>query len=106
MLIQKVVIAQTGTISGACPIREETRLGVLIPPLDSCTVFFLGSDEEGGTYTRLQKEDWSADLTTGTITTTGKAVVLNSPFPFKFLKIETSAAQTTAARTFTVCAKM
>lgn len=104
MLNETAVIAQNGTMSAAVETREYSVIGILIPALDSCTVFINGSNDNV-TYTRVQKEDWSADLTTGTITTTGKAIILGSLFPFRYLKVETSNAQTSAARTFYVSGK-
>lgn len=102
MLGRSVTIAASGTLSGSIKIGENDMVGLLIPTIETAICYVNGSLDDI-TYSRIQKEDGSADLNMAS-GTGAKAWILPSRFPFPYLKVETSATQT-AARVITVCAK-
>ncbi|MDI6787640.1 MAG: hypothetical protein QME51_04650 [Planctomycetota bacterium] len=103
MLTETITIADEGTISGALELKGYMVIGIDVPTIDTAILYLLGS-KDGVTYRRVQKPDGSGDLNLAS-GTGGKMWVIAELFPFRWLKVESSATQSTGAVVLTVCAK-
>lgn len=102
-----VTIAQNDAakISNYVEVSRARYIGIYVPTLDSAALYLRASLDGGATLSgRIQKEDGSGDLTLAT-GTGGKFWTIPQTLPYRFIAIEASATQTTAARTFTILAK-
>jgi len=94
---QDATIAKDGTKSSAVDLgRSYEWLQIVIPTIDSANVSFEVSETLAGTYQNLGSG--SQVITAGTGAFTTVATIGG----FQYIKVEVSAAQTTAARTFRV----
>jgi len=101
-----MTIAKNGTTSDAFDTRNKTIAGFRIAAsaMDSATITVYGSETRDGTYNPLQKSDWSGNLATSA--TTGDLIlVIPYEIPFRYLKLVTGAAQSTAAVSIKAFAK-
>jgi hypothetical protein len=105
MAIQQatLTIAQNGNTSGAMELKGGvSNIGIQIPLIDTAVVTVLVSNDNS-TYQTLSQEDDATTLYvasgTGQLAWTVKAVR-----PWRWLKIKTSANQTTRAVNFIVSA--
>ena len=99
-------IAEDGTTSAVIDIEGYAVTGLLIPTIDSANLTFTVSNLTGGTYYTVKDMDGS----TFTITASTGAFAVGSDdlsplFGYRFIKVVASAAQTTAAVTFTFTLK-
>ncbi|MBM3120434.1 MAG: hypothetical protein FJ006_12990 [Chloroflexi bacterium] len=100
------VIEKDGTVSAEVDLgRAYDTLIVIIPTIDEASVNVQVAEKTGGTFqdlylTSLTDGDDDKPITTAG---TGGATWTVPIGGFQFIKIKTSAAQTTAAVTFRVC---
>ena len=85
--------------------RAYDTLQVIIPTIDEAQVSITVAEKSGGTFqdlylTSLTDGDDDQAITTASVGGTTWSVPIGG---FQFIKIKTSAAQTTQARTFRVC---
>jgi len=96
------VIAKDGTTSAEADLEGMTVMGLLIPTIDSANLTFTVCNTTGGTFQTLKAMDGTAHTITAT---TGNFALacddLSDLAAYRYVKIVASAAQTTAARTFT-----
>jgi len=100
--VKTCVIAKDGQTSGAVDLEDAEILGLILPTLDSANITFTVSSTLAGTYVALKAK--GAGALTLTATTGGFAITSDDLVGLKgyrFVKVVASAAQTTAARTFT-----
>ncbi len=95
------VIADEGTTSAAADIEGYGITGLLIPTIDSANLTFQVSNLVGGTYYTVKDMDGATfTITSGTGAFAVGADDLSPLFGYRFIKVVSSAAQTTAAVTF------
>lgn len=99
-------IAKNGTLSAEVDLgRPYQRLMVVIPTIDEASVNVKVAEKSGGTFqdlylTSLTDGDDDKVITTASVGGTTWVAPLGG---FQFIKIQVSAAQTTAAVEFRVC---
>lgn len=96
---------EPGTLSGEVNLgRHYETLLMVIPAIDSAQVNVLGAEKTAGTFQNLTLTD-DAGTNIKIISTAGTgAFTWVIPIGgIEFIKVQTSAAQTTAARNFRVC---
>uniref|UniRef100_A0A6M3L363 Uncharacterized protein n=1 Tax=viral metagenome TaxID=1070528 RepID=A0A6M3L363_9ZZZZ len=97
---------EAGTLSPEVDLgRAYQRIMVVIPTIDEASVNIQVAEKTGGTFqdlyiTSLTDGDDDKIITTASVGGTTWVAPLGG---FQFIKIQTSAAQTTAAVTFRVC---
>jgi hypothetical protein len=92
-------IAASGTLSNAVSISRDVIIGLEVPTIDTAIVYLNVSMQEEGTYRRLLKADGSADWSIAS-GTGNKMIFIDEAAPFNFVKVETSASQTSGAVNF------
>lgn len=103
--IVSATIAQTGTISSEVDMGYGfSIIGIEIPTIDNAIVYLQASRTTGGSFRRIQKTDGSGDWNVG-LSTGNKMIFCDAVAPFRYFKIEVSAPQNTASRTFYVIAQ-
>ena len=103
MDVKSCQIAIDGTTSSAVDLEDCEILGLIIPALDATNLTFQVCDTAGGTFVGLKVLAGTSALTI-TATTGNFAVVSNDLeglSGYRYVQIIASAAQNTAARTFT-----
>lgn len=99
-------IADEGTASGVADIEGYGITGLLIPTIDSANLTFQVSNLTGGTYYTVK--DLNANsftIAAGTGAFAVGADDLSPLFGYRFIKVVSSATQSTAAVTFTFTLK-
>lgn len=92
-----------GKISNYVEVRGE-HLGVYVPTINTAIVYIRCANDKGGSSGRLQKEDGSGDFSLAS-GAGGKFFVIPGRYPFRWLAIEVSETQTTAAVDFLIIGK-
>lgn len=99
-------IADEGKTSDAADIEGYGITGLLLPTLDSTNLTFTVSNLLAGTYYTVKDMDGSTfTITAGTGAFAVGADDLSPLFGYRFIKVVSSATQSTAAVTFTFTLK-
>jgi len=99
-------IADEGTTSAAADLEGYGITGLLIPTIDSANLTFTVSNLLAGTYYTVKDMDGSTfTITAGTGNLAVGADDLSPLLGYRFIKIVSSATQSTAAVTFTFTVK-
>jgi len=100
------VIAKDGTTSAEIDIEGFAVAGLFVPTLNSANLTFQAAPTSGGTFQDIKDGDGNAvTLTAGTGNYAVGADDMAFLDAYRYIKIVASAAQTTAARTFTFSLK-
>lgn len=103
---KNAITAKDGTTSAEVNLgRPYETLMVIIPTIDEASISVQVAEKTGGTFQDLYITSLSDADDDQAITTAGTGgITWTVPIGgFQFIKIKTSAAQTTAAVTFRVC---
>lgn len=96
------VIYAGNTLSEPIDLRAQALVGLILPKLPaSIAVFVRVSVARNGSYYRLQKTDASGDWTIAA-NTGEKSIFLPDLSPFRHLKVELGAAQTSDVTTYVI----
>jgi len=99
------ITAKNGSTSAVADIEGYAITGLLIPTIDTGNITFTVSNLVGGTYYTLKDMDGATfTITAGTGAFAVGSDDLSPLFGYRFIKV-VSAAQTTAAVTFTFTVK-